>query len=70
MAKIANPDRTVMNRLYASEVSKMTGGRKLAGDGINSDQAFKDHEEFTKTLDKILAEDSKTEFDPNDPILD
>lgn len=70
MAKIANPDRTVMDRLYAGEVNKLAAGTKLAGKGIESDQAFKDHEAFTKTLDGILKSDDKTEFDPNDIILD
>lgn len=70
MPKIANPDRTVMNRLFAGEVNKLAGGQKVAGKGIESDQAFQDHAEFTKTLDGILSSDDKTEFDPNDVIKD
>ena len=70
MPQIANPDRTIMNRLFASEATRLGGGKTAAGKGIESDQAFKDHEEFLGTLETVLKSDDKTEFDPNDPIQD
>jgi hypothetical protein len=75
MAKIANPDRTAMNRLYAKEMAR--GGVKFAAvltkgenGSVTPDGAFKDHEEYLSTLEQVMKEDKKVAFDPNDPIMD
>ena len=69
MTKIQEPDNSVMNRLYAK-----AAGKKIAaeanGEGLVSEPAFKDHEEYLSTLDGILSDTKKTSWDPNDPILD
>lgn len=70
--KIAQVDATAMNSLYASELTRM--GVKVAADdekGAPHDpQAFKDHAEYIETMKSVMAEDSKTDFQPNDPIQD
>jgi hypothetical protein len=63
MAKIQEPDASVLNRLAAKSAGK------TATEG-HSEVAFKDHEEFLATLDDILSEDNKTSWDPNEPTLD
>lgn len=66
--KIAKIDAEAMNSLYASEVSKLAGG-KVAEDKT-APQAFKDHKEYLDTLEDALK-DSKGEFsDPNGPTVD
>jgi hypothetical protein len=70
--KIAKVDAEAMNSLYASELTK--AGIKVAADdekGAPHDpQAFKDHAEYLETMKSVMAEDSKTDFQPNDPIQD
>jgi hypothetical protein len=65
MAKIQEPDATILNRLYAS-----AQGKTAATDKGHSDVAFKDHEEFLGVLDEVLSSDDKQSWDPNDLILD
>jgi hypothetical protein len=71
MSKIASADREAMNALYKSELTRAgkTAGAAF-GDNNEDPDAFKDHEEYEKTLEEVLREDTKQSFDPNDPILD
>lgn len=66
MAKIQEPDNTILNRLYAKALPK--NAKKDMG--TNTEVAFKDHESFLSTLEEVLASDEKESWDPNDPILD
>jgi len=69
--KIAKVDADAMNSLYASELNKK--GIKNASDDkgiIHAPQAFEDHEEYLATMKSVMAEDSKTDFNPNDEISD
>jgi hypothetical protein len=69
MAKIARADNQAMNILMKGELARK--GHKLAADGDNGDiQAFKDHEEYNKTLEEVLKEDKTEQWSPNDMILD
>lgn len=68
MAKIEEPDYSVMNRLYAKAAGKTAA--EANAEGLVSEPAFKDHEEYLSTLDGILSDSKKTSWDPNDPILD
>lgn len=65
MAKIQEPDFSMLNKLYASATGKTAA--KTEG---HSEVAFNDHKEFLDTLDEILSEDNKQSWDPNDMILD
>jgi hypothetical protein len=71
--KIAKVDAEAMNSLYASELTRM-GATKTAADdekGAPHDpQAFEDHSEYLETLKSVMSEDKKTDFSPNDPVLD
>lgn len=72
MTQIAVADKQAMNALYAGAVAQ---GAKQAGIvdkdlPANTADAFKDREAYLSTVEEILADDSKTSFDPNDPILD
>jgi hypothetical protein len=72
--KIAKVDADAMNSLYAAEVT----GKTAAGNADVTDrngapedpQAFQDHEEYIATLKSVMAEDTKTDFEPNDVTLD
>lgn len=66
MSKIASADNAAMNTLFKGELVRL-GATKTAAEDI---QAFKDHEEYQKTLEEVLSEDTKEAWDPNDPILD
>lgn len=69
--KIAKVDADAMNRLYASELTRM--GVKFAADDkgiINAPQAFEDHAPYLETLKAVMAEDKGTDFQPNDVNLD
>ncbi len=65
MSKIASADNAALNTLFKGELQRT--GTKVAAEDI---QAFKDHEEYQKTLEEVLSDDSKESWDPNDPILD
>lgn len=70
--KIAKVDADAMNSLFASELTK-SGVKFAASDDkgiINAPQAFEDHDEYLETLKSVMAEDSKTDFQPNDQVLD
>lgn len=71
--KIAQVDAQAMDSLYASELTRM-GSKVAAADdekGAPHDpQAFKDHAEYIETMKSVLAEDAKTDFEPNDTIKD
>jgi len=61
-----------MNSLFQTAV---TTGAKQAGVvdrdlPMNTEEAFKDHESYVKTLESVLSDDKGQSFDPNDPILD
>jgi hypothetical protein len=62
MPKIQEPDQTILNKLFAKASGKIAAGK--------DDVAFKDHEDFLKTLDEVLSSDDKEAWNPNDPILD
>ena len=67
MAKIQEPDNSVLNRLYTADLNKSAAKKDEAG---QTETAFKDHEHFLDTLESVLSSDSKESWDPNDPILD
>jgi hypothetical protein len=70
--KIAKVDAEAMNSLYASEVSRM-GVKTAASDdnGAPHDpQAFEDHADYLATLESVMKEDKKDDFQPNDQVLD
>ena len=72
MPAIAPADRQAMNSLFQTVVAT---GAKQAGVvdkdlPMNTEEAFKDHESYVKTLESVLADDKSTSFEPNDPILD
>lgn len=69
MTKIAQADATALDSLFTSEFNRLTGKVAAAKDG-QTEQAFKDHEEYLKTLEGILSDDEKQAFDPNDEKLD
>ncbi len=74
MAKIAKVDAAAMDSLYSAEVSRM-GVKTAAGIGDQNGapkdpQAFKDHEDYLATLEAVMKEDAKTDFQPNDVTLD
>lgn len=64
MANIAKTDRESMNALFASEVSRMTGG-KVAVAGDTKIDAFKDHKEYMDVLAAVMADDKQAGPDPN-----
>jgi len=66
MPNIAVPDNTAMNILYRAELSRI-GAKIAAGE---DPQAFKDHDEYEKTLESVLNSDGKESWEPNDKILD
>jgi hypothetical protein len=69
--KLAKVDAEAMNSLYASELTK-TGIKTAADDKgiINAPQAFEDHQSYLETLKSVMAEDSRSDFNENDPIQD
>ena len=71
--KIAKIDAEAMNSLFASELTKM-GVKVAAKDDdkgiIDAPQAFADHQEYLDVVKSVLAEDSKTDMQPNDPLVD
>lgn len=70
--KIAKVDADAMNSLFASELAK-AGIKTAAADdkGAPHDpQAFEDHAEYLETMKSVMAEDAKTDFSPNDAVLD
>jgi len=71
--KIAQVDAQAMNSLYASELTK-AGVKFAAADDnkgiINAPAAFEDHAEYLATLKSVMSEDSKSDFNENDPIQD
>lgn len=67
MAKIAATDNQAMNALYRVEMVRT--GQKTAAENTSL-QAFKDHEEYNKTLQEVMSEDKKESWDPNDMLLD
>jgi hypothetical protein len=70
MAKIANPDRTVMDRLYAGEVNKLARGSKMAAKmAAEKAPGFADHAEFEKTLNEILTSDSTSDGTDKDLFI-
>lgn len=77
MSKIAKADRDAMNALYAGQLQPK--GFKVAADkekdsdaGYTFDpDAFRDHEQFVKTVEDVLKEDQKApSVDPNDVNFD
>lgn len=74
MSKISAVDASAMNYLYTRELARMGVRRTAASTSAEGDdrdlQAFKDHEEYQDLLEKVLSDDSKESFDPNNPILD
>ena len=68
--KIAQADAAVMNKLYASEVSKIAADQKVKFASPEDPQAFKDHDEYNATVESVLREDKSESFNPNDPIKD
>lgn len=75
---IPSTDKTAMDNLYRSEVTRLTAKAKTAGevdtkeDGpIPADaQAFKDHKELISVLEDVMSEDKREGWSPNDEILD
>lgn len=73
--KIAAADAKAMNSLFASEVARMAKAAgevdtKTEGPTPSDAQAFKDHSEMIKVLESVMSDDKKTDFSPNDEILD
>jgi hypothetical protein len=66
MSKIAVKDNVAMNSLYKDELIR-TGSKTAATEDTT---AFKDHEEYDKTVQSVLNDDGKESWDPNDLILD
>jgi hypothetical protein len=72
--KIARIDAENMNGLYAAELEKL-GAKAAAKDDTGQPkdiQAFKDHEEYLRTLEAAFKDDKKAEGsgDPNDVLVD
>ena len=74
--KLAKADNEAMNRLFASELSKAgikTAAAEESDAGRSDDpQAFKDHEDYIKTVEDAFKSDKKVEGgkDPNDVLFD
>lgn len=71
MAKIAKIDNEALNKLYTRELAKV-GLKVAANDDKQAPDAFKDHEEFIKTVESVLSDDKnvKGSDNPNDPDFD
>ena len=73
MTAIAPTDRQAMNSLFQGVVHTSAKQAGVAVDmevPMNTEEAFKDHETYVKTLESVLADDKGQSFEPNDPILD
>lgn len=75
--KIAAVDAEAMNSLFASEMTRMDTSKTAGSYDTKSEgplpanaQAFTDHEEYLSTLEAVLKEDKKEDFNANDVILD
>lgn len=70
MSKIAAVDKTAMDALYAEDFKKAAAGVKDLNGAPEDPVAFADHEEYIATLESVLSEDKRNDWEPNDAQLD
>lgn len=70
--KIASIDKTAMDTLYAEDFKRVAAASDVKDqNGAPEDpQAFEDHEEYLTTLQSVLSEDKRNDWEPNDVSLD
>lgn len=68
--KIAAVDKTAMDSLYTEDFKRVAAGVKDSNGAPEDPQAFEDHEEYIATLEGVLSEDKRNDWEPNDAQLD
>lgn len=72
MTAIAPTDRQAMNSLFQGVVNHSAKQAGVVDKDLpmNTEEAFKDHESYVKTLESVLSDDKGQAWDPNNVILD
>jgi len=68
--KIASVDKTAMDALYKADFARVAADVKDQNGAPEDPQAFEDHEEYLATLEGVLKEDKRNDWEPNDVQLD
>jgi hypothetical protein len=68
--KIAAVDKTAMDELYVADFKRVAGEVRDSNGAPEDPVAFSDHEEYLTTLESVLKEDKRNDWEPNDVTLD
>ena len=68
--KIAAVDKTAMDELFKADFARVAADVKDQNGAPEDPQAFEDHEEYLATLEGVLKEDKRNDWEPNDVSQD